>query len=846
MVKRRDFLKLGAAAAAGAPVLAGTQARAKESQTLTHGGADYSYQSGSEREAIPTACAMCASRCAAIGYVENGYVLKVEGNPDSQRTLGAMCAKGQAGINQVYDPDRILRPMRRAGKRGEGKWEQISWDEALNDLAGRLGKLRDDGHPEKFMFHHGWISASAERLINRVFLPAYGTATIANNSCLGQSARRTAHELTWGGNTDSWDFDKTRYVLNFGSNVMEADTNHVALARRLSFALTDRNVKMVTFDVRLSNTAAMSDQWIQIMPGTDGAVVLAMCNVVMAEGLYSGRGEEFLQFVRATENPHATTAEKIAALKAHLAEFTPEWAEQISGVDADVIREIAIEFATAGPACLISSRGASAQYNGVETERAIQMLAALTGNIDNPGGRCVGAAPNWVYPTGPENKPEPRRLEILNGVPDAAALPMFGIGHQALRMIKDGAAGRPEIYLWYNYNPAFSNAGIQENIDILKDESLLPFTVAVTPFYDESAALADLILPDAVYLETFDFEDGISPTQVPEYYIRQPVVSPQGEARDFKDVCCDLANRIGLSLGFETAEEFVEQSCKLTPIIKSKAGGFSGMLKRGVWHDRDAAPAYYSYKKIVPEEALQVDGVIFDEETGVYWNWKTAGASSESEALAAGYQHTAGAFRGYVGQSIRGTVYECFKPGRANKTGYFELYSASLRAKGRPPMPTFATTPEHQEMASGDMILTSFRVNVQTLSRTQNCRWLDEISDDQSVWINPASARLYSIADGDQIKIKSGLGEIEATAKVTENVIPGVVAMPGHGGHWEYGRYASGEKAPFGLESDLPYEKHIWWNRDSGAHPNWIIDNTAEPISGQQRWMDTVVSVRKA
>lgn len=846
MVKRRDFLKLGAAAAAGAPVLAGTPARAKESKTLARGGADYSYQSGFEREAVPTACAMCASRCAAIGYVENGYVLKVEGNPDSQRTLGAMCAKGQASINQVYDPDRILRPMRRAGKRGEGKWEQISWDEALNDLAGRLGKLRDEGHPEKFMFHRGWISASAERLIEQVFLPTYGTATIANNSCLGQSARRTAHELTWGGHIDSWDFDKTRYVLNFGSNVMEADTNHVALARRLSFALTDRNVKMVTFDVRLSNTAAVSDLWIQIMPGTDGAVALAMCNVVMAEGLYSGRGEEFLRFVRATENPKATTAEKIAALKAHLAEFTPEWAEQISGVEADVIREIAIEFATAGAACLISSRGASAQYNGVETERAIQMLAALTGNIDNPGGRCAAATPNWVYPTGPEGKPEPRRLEILNGAPDAAALPIFGIGHQALRMIKDGAAGRPEVYLWYNYNPAFSNAGIQENIDILKDESLLPFTVAVTPFYDESAALADLILPDAVFLETFDFEDGISPTQVPEYSIRQPVVPPQGEARDFKDVCCDLANRIGLSLGFESAEEFVEQSCKLTPIIKSKAGGFSGMLKRGVWYDPDAAPAYYSYKKIVPEEALQEDGVIFDEETGVYWNWKKAGASSEGEALAAGYQQTAGAFSGYVGQSISGTVYECFRPDRTNKTGYFELYSASLSAKGRSPMPTFATAPEHQEMASGDMILTSFRVNVQTLSRTQNCRWLDEISDDQSVWINPASAKLHSIADGNRIKIKSGLGEIEVTAKVTENVIPGVVAMPGHGGHWEYGRYASGEKAPFGLENDLPYEKHIWWSRDGGAHPNWIIDNSAEPISGQQRWMDTVVSVSKA
>ena len=293
MVKRRDFLKMGAAATAGAPMLSGTEAKALDSEITTLGGQDFSFISGTEREPVPTACAMCASRCAAIGYTENGYILKVEGHPDSQRTQGVLCAKGQAGINQVYDPDRILQPLKRVGKRGEGKWQQISWEDALSDLAARLTKLREDGTPEKFMFHHGWISASADRLINKVFLPTYGTATIADNSCLGQSARSTAHELTWGRSTDSWDFEKTRFILNFGSNVMEADTNHVALARRLSFALTDRNVKMVTFDVRLSNTAAKSNAWFQITPGTDGAVVLAMCNVVMTEGLYQGRQRSF-------------------------------------------------------------------------------------------------------------------------------------------------------------------------------------------------------------------------------------------------------------------------------------------------------------------------------------------------------------------------------------------------------------------------------------------------------------------------------------------------------------------------------------------------------------------------
>jgi len=756
-----------------------------------------------------------------------------------------LCAKGQAGINQVYDPDRILQPLKRVGKRGEGKWEKISWDAALGDLAGRLKKLRDEGHPEKFMFHHGWISASGERLINKVFLAAYGTGTIADNSCLGQSARRTAHELTWGGSHDNWDFENTRFILNFGSNVLEADINHVALARRLSFALTDRNVKMVTFDVRLSNTAAKSHSWIQIRPGTDAAVILAMCNVVMAEELYRGPGEAFFEFCQVTSSTNASTEEKIAALNDHLAAYTPEWAEEISGVGAEHIRDIAIEFATARPACVISSRGASAQYNGVETERAIQMLAALTGNIDNPGGRCQGVAPLWNYPTGPKDKPDPRRLEILNGFEATAALPIHGVGHQVLRMIKDGRAGRPEVYLWYNYNPAFSNANVRENIDILKDESLIPYTVAVTPFYDESAALADLILPDATYLETYDFEDGVSPAQVPEYYIRQPVVTPRGEARDFKDVCCELAQRMGFPLGFESAEEFVEMSCKLTPDVKKKAGGFRGMKKRGVWHDRKAKPAYYSYKRIVAAAALQEDGVIFDAATGVYWNWKTAGASSEEEAQSKGYRHTPEAYKGYVGQMIWGSVYEGFRPDRINKSGYFELYSVTLEALGRPPLPSYTAIPEHRDMTANELVLTSFRINVQTLSRTQNCMWLNEIDVDDSAWINPETAAARGIGDGDRIKIESPLGEIEAAAKVTENVVPGVIALSSHGGRWEYGRYASGKRAPYGEGDHDPYEDLKWWSLD-GAHPNWIIDNASEPISGQQRWMDTVVSVRKA
>jgi thiosulfate reductase/polysulfide reductase chain A len=843
VINRRKFLRVGVLTATAAPALVNTDAQAEENE-LKKGGQDFSYLSGTGRDSVATACALCASRCAAVAYLDGGYVVKVEGQPESNRTIGKLCAKGQAGHTQVYDPDRILKPMKRAGKRGEGKWEQITWDAALGELSERLEKLRSDGHPEKFMFHHGWISASADRLINKVFLPTYGTGTISDNSCLGQSARLMAHELTWGDHYDNWDFDNTRYVLNFGSNVMEAHTNHVALARRLSYALTDKNLKMVTFDVRLSNTAAKSHTWIQIRPGTDCAVVLAMCNVIMNDDLFRGEGEDFLNFCQVTPDPNASTDEKITALKQHLADYTPEWAEKISAVPAADIRSIAREFASARPACIISSRGATSNFNGVETERTIQMLAAITGNIDNPGGRCMGVVPEWRYPRGPEDKPVAKRLEILEGFKGEVALPVHGVGHQVLKMIEDGSAGRPEVYLWYNYNPVFSNGNSDHNADILMDESLIPYTVAVTPFYDESAALADLILPDAVYLETYDFEDGISPTQTAEYYIRQPVVAPQGEARDFKDVCCELAERMGFPLGFKSAEEFLKQSCELTPAVKEKAGGFNGMKKWGVWYDKKAKPVYHAYTQPVAEASLQADGVIFDAETGVYWNWKAAGANSEEEARADGYRRTPNAYQGYVAQKFGDQVYKGFIPSRINKSGYFELYSSILADLQFDPLPSHHAIPEHESQAEDELVLTTFRVNVQTLSRTQNCRWLSEINIDQSAWMNPATAEARGILDGDRVKLKTKLGEIEVEVKVTHNVVPGVVAISSHGGHWEYGRYASSKKAPFSLEQDKPYEELKWWS-DSSIHPNRIIENLSEPISGQQRWMDTLVSVAK-
>jgi anaerobic selenocysteine-containing dehydrogenase len=410
-------------------------------------------------------------------------------------------------------------------------------------------------------------------------------------------------------------------------------------------------------------------------------------------------------------------------------------------------------------------------------------------------------------------------------------------------MIKDGKAGRPEIYMWYCYTPVYSHGEVQENIDVLKDESLIPFTVCVNAYYDESAALADLILPNPSYLEWWDWEDMVSPTQVPEYYIRQPFVKPLGESRDFKDVVCELADRMGFPLGFNSAEEFVKMSCEKTPVVKA-AGGFEYMKKHGVYHDPNAKPKYYMYKKEVKTDDLKKEGVIFDTAAGVYWNWKKSKAKSEAEAKEKGYTKTKNAYKGYVGQEIEGKVYAGFKPDKVNKSGYFELYSELLEMKNFPALPSFTPIPSHEKMGPDDLILTSYKVAVHIHSRSANCKWLTEICHDNPAKINTKTARRLGIKSGDKIKIKSEIGEITTTADVTEGVVPGIVAISHHLGHWEYGRYASGNKVPMAGNDDPDLKLKTWSTH--GVHPNWIMANKPDPISGQWAMLDNVVKVTRA
>lgn len=576
-LSRRDFLKLGGA---GAAMIALSQGLAKAADAAAPKPPEQvSRTTRRQRHAVASTCQLCLARCGILCFVEDGRVVKIEGNPNHPNSRGKICAKGQAGINLLYNPDRVLYPLKRVGRRGDGQWQRVSWDQALSEMASRLGDIWDSGHPERLVFQGG--TAATEHLVPR-FLKAYGTPNTFISTPNSDTTKMLALNLTWGAPMEVPDVAHSKYILNFGSNPYETHFYHVPLVQRLIQGRRENNAKLVTFDVRLSKTAGRSDEWFSLTPGSDGLVALAMANVIMQEGLYDG------QFLARWTN---TSADDLAK---HLAQYTAEDAEKASGMSAEDIRRIAREFATSKPATTIAGTGVSMRQNGLQNERAVALLNAITGNVDVKGGFCLPRDYSLA-----DLEPVPPEPVAKSGLPDNKQFLFYPSVpfHSVLSLIEQGR--QPVgVYVTYMFNPAYSNPHNGANTEILKDERAIPYYVAVDTFMSESATLADLVLPDTTYLERWGVDSQPSFTMVPFVALRQPVVPSLGEARPFEDVCLELGQRLGLGgyFAFNSVEEYYRGLLNQVPGVK-QGGGLDSLRKTGVWFDQTAKPDYGSYQR---------------------------------------------------------------------------------------------------------------------------------------------------------------------------------------------------------------------------------------------------------
>ena len=826
-INRRDFIKFGAAAGAVGAATIGSRRLVAMEQKL--GGADFSATTGAARESVPYTCLACNIEDGGIAYIENGRVVKLEGNMDHPNTRGKLCAKGNSGFLHIYDPDRILSPLVRTGKRGEGKWKRISYDEATTILAGKIREVIDRANAEDkpeilneivLKWGRNRTGGAAER-----FMHALGSNAILHHTDICESSKKVGLEPSWGPDIESCDWANTKYILNFGSNILETAYFMNPNAQRLVDGVVGNKAKLVSFDVRMSNTSGFADEWYAPYPGTDGVIALAMAHVIMYDGLYDA------DFVRDWTN---VTAEQ---LKEHLKPYTPEYAEEESGIAATDIRRIAREFATTKPATTFSYRGPVKHVYGTYQEAAIHMLNVITGNVEKKGGYCLPRGMGWPQP---EPEPPKGKVASLLATPPEYPLASHHVSTLAPYRVKKGEA-RVSVWMTFYDNPAYTYPSSHVWAEFLKDESLVPFFSSFSPFMSETTELADLIIPDVTYLERHDPESmpsGLYPCMS----IRQPVVKPLGGTQEFRQTLIDVIHKVDPdgSLGirkyfaFNSVEEWMRAHFDEIPGLKEE-GGYSFLKKKGVWP---------IYGKVDPNTAKIVDrnGNEVEPDYGLHEKQLSAADMAGAEVDDKGTIRKDGKA---IGVQINGRNYVGF--GTPSKK--IELYKESFKKYGFNPLPVYKRLPS-RDRKDNELVLTTYKVNVHTQSRTASLKYLAELYHKNPMWIHTKAAAARGISDGDLVRVTSSLGYIVTRAHVTEGIRPDVVAISTACGHPSYGRLAQlkqKQQAPDWAQGapSPDISNNVWWN-DKGVHPNPIIRLAVDPIGGSQGWFDTLVTVAKA
>jgi thiosulfate reductase / polysulfide reductase chain A len=324
-------------------------------------------------------CDMCPWRCGIVVTTVNGRVQKIDGNPKDPKSRGKLCARGQAGVSFVYDPDRLKQPMIRTGARGEGRFRTASWEEALDASAEKLLAIKRQHGPEAvaFLGHTSGDFWFVDHLPQ-----AWGSPNAAKPSTsLCTSPREEAALLTFGrsiGNHEPVDWDGARCLVLIGTHIGEDARN--TMMQDLANARA-RGARLIVVDPRFSTAAMKADHWLPIKPGTDTALLLAWMNVLIAERLAD---REFIE-------QWTVGFDKLAA---HVAALTPEWAAPLTDLSADLIRQTARALGRERPqSVIVPGRHVVWYGNDTQRMRAVYLVNALLGAYGRPGGLYFNRAP---------------------------------------------------------------------------------------------------------------------------------------------------------------------------------------------------------------------------------------------------------------------------------------------------------------------------------------------------------------------------------------------------------------------------------------------------------------------
>jgi anaerobic dimethyl sulfoxide reductase subunit A len=693
----------------------------------------------------------CGGRCLLTLHVENGVIVRIETDDRPTDRVEApqlrACIRGRAYRRRQYHPDRLLRPLKRTGRRGEGRFQPVAWDEALDAVAAALQRAKQvyGNHALFVPYGTGSYSQTNGRQVAQRLLNLFG-GSLGHYNNYSWAAMARATETVYGtgvtGNQRQ-DWLNAKYILMWGWNPAEIrdGTNTEFFFRKAR----ENGARIVCIDPRMTPSAvSLADEWIPIRPGTDAAMMSAMAHVMITAGLVDAGfvAAHCVGYDASQMPPAAKDAESYKDYVLGARDRTPKtpaWAEPITGVPRETIERIAREYATRKPGVLYQGYGMQRRAFGEQVVRAGCALAAITGNVGIPGGWAGGLAlqapaggPLWnVFPTG-EN-------------PVKASIPTFLWTEAVLRGTalgpEHGVRGVPRlespiklIYAVASNALINQHANINRTAKILQDERLVEFIAVQDQFLTPSARFADIVLPACTQLETWGVEDGWKYGD--EVLLMPKVVEPAGESRGDYRICSDLAGRLGLRDAFtegRTERDWVEAA------LTAYRAAYPGLPSLDEFERRGSGV----HAVPVTEPAV--------------------------------------AFADFRRDPARFPL--------PTPSGRIELFSAALHALNRPA--EIPAVPKYIPEWEGPFDAAARRFPLQvvghhTLARVHSTMsgvdWLEEAFPHR-LFINPLDAAARSLSNGDEVRVFNERGALAIKCRITRRIMPGVVAIP-QGAWW--------------------------------------------------------------
>lgn len=738
-INRRSFLKWST-------VLAGSTALVGCSSMSVGGGAEPAVAQAQKRQldasVLPAICwHNCGGRCQIKGQVKDGVVVSFttdnEGPDTPSDSQARACLKGRSQRQRIYHPDRLKYPMKRTGERGEGKWERITWDEALDTVAKELKRVIDQyGNEAVYNIYASGIGGVIGRNPSQRLLNLLG-------GCLGyygnysQAQYMYAMPYMFGpkyAGSSPVTFSDAKLIVLFGDNPASTRVGGINTTYYLKLAKQNGS-KVIVIDPRFSDTAStFADQWIPIRPTTDSALVAALAYVMLTENLHDqafldkyciGFDDEHLP-----EGVPAGNSYKSYVLGTSDGQpKTPEWASQITGVPVETIGQLAREIAGTKPCFILQGRGLQRHANGEWQALSIPILALMTGNMGTLGtnpAHLEGFAPisMGTYPTG--NNPVKSMISFFmftDAIENGNNHTKENAGLQGADKLKSGIK-----FIW-NFG---GNALVNQHSDtgrttaLLKDTSKCEFIVVCDTFMTPSAQYADILLPGTTQ---FEHEDIVTRTlgHGLALYGRQ-LIEPLYECKNAFDICSEVADRFGIKDKF-TQDKDIQQ-----------------YLREAVAAAQKAQPDFPSF------EVFREKGIYKTPATPVI------------------------AYKKFVEDPEANPI--------TTPSGKVEIFSKDLfdmkRPNDIPAIPKYIACKEGPQSSLQDkypLQCIGHHVKRRVHSTFDNLPWMEEV-DPQRLWINPQDAAARGIMDGDLIKIYNDRGTVNVRAKVTPRLIPGVCSLP--------------------------------------------------------------------